>query len=483
MKFTIVILILLGVAMGAEARSQDVQNAVVKIYTVHSMPDYFTPWASRRNSSATGSGAVIKGKRILTNAHVVHDGTMIQVRRHGGSRRFEAEVLFVSHAADLAVLTVEDASFFDGIDPLEIGDLPAKKSSVEVHGFPMGGDVLSVTEGIVSRVEHQVYSHSGDFLLAIQIDAAINPGNSGGPAVAKGEVVGIAVQGINSAENLGYIIAPPVIHQFLTDIEDGVYEGIPECGIAVQAMENPGMRAFYGMTNGQSGVLVTDVGYESSADGLIQKGDVITHIDGHPIANDRTIEFRPGERTAWGYYSDSCQIGESVTFDVLRDKKPMTISVPLTKNADDLFLVQGQQYDVPATYYVYGGLVFAPFTTDLLNSLGDGFYWAIPFLPERWSFVSGERDEQVVLLRVLAGGLNEGYHDEFFQKIETVNGEAVKNLRHMINLIEAGEGDDFIVFESSNGRKIVLDRNAVKKYGERILKAYQVTTDRSEDLK
>ncbi len=292
MKFVCVVLVLVGFAMGAEARSQDVQNAVVKIYTVHSMPDYFTPWASRRNSSATGSGAVIKGKRILTNAHVVHDGTMIQVRRHGGSRRFEAEVLFVSHAADLAILTVEDASFFDGIEPLEIGALPEKKSSVEVHGFPMGGDVLSVTEGIVSRVEHQVYSHSNYSLLAIQIDAAINPGNSGGPAVANGEVVGIAVQGIGSGENLGYIIAPPVIDQFLTDIEDGVYAGIPECGLMDQAMANPGMRAFFGMTNDQSGVLLTRVGHESPSDGLLQKDDVITHVDGHPIANDQTIEFR-----------------------------------------------------------------------------------------------------------------------------------------------------------------------------------------------
>lgn len=223
--------VLVSVVLGAEARTQDVQNAVVKVYTVHSVPDYSMPWASRRNFSSTGSGAVIQGKRILTNAHVIHDGTMIQVRRHGGSQRFEAEVLFVSHEADLAILTVDDPSFFDGIEPLELGPLPEKKSSVSVYGFPMGGDVLSVTEGIISRVEHQLYSHSGEMLLAIQIDAAINPGNSGGPAVENGKIVGIAVQGINSGESLGYIIAPPVIERFLTDIEDRIYQGIPGMGI------------------------------------------------------------------------------------------------------------------------------------------------------------------------------------------------------------------------------------------------------------
>jgi len=60
--FTKVVLgVLLGVALGAEARTQDVQNAVVKVYAVHSIPDYSTPWGSRQNYSSTGSGAVIKG--------------------------------------------------------------------------------------------------------------------------------------------------------------------------------------------------------------------------------------------------------------------------------------------------------------------------------------------------------------------------------------------------------------------------------------
>ncbi len=118
-----------------------------------------------------------------------------------------------------------------------------------------------------------------------------------------------------------------------------------------------------------------------------------------------------------------------------------------------------------------------------VNSLGDGYYWATPFLADRWSYISAERDGLVSLTRVLAAGVNEGYHDEFFLKIETVNGEPIKNLRHMIEMVEAGEGDDFIVFKDSNGRKIVLDRNAVKKSEAKVLNAYQVTSDRSEDLK
>jgi S1-C subfamily serine protease len=481
MKIVLGVLLGLSVAPGAEGRTQDVQDAVVKVYTVHSVPDYSMPWAPRRNYSSTGSGAVIKGNRILTNAHVVHDGTMIQVRRHGGSRRFEAEILFVSHTADLAILTVDDPSFFEGIVPLELGPLPEKKSSVSVYGFPVGGDVLSVTEGIVSRVEHQTYTHSGEILLAIQIDAAINPGNSGGPAVDNGKIVGIAVQGIEGAQSMGYIIAPSVIKQFLTDIEDGIYQGIPGMGITYQWMENAGMRAFYGMTDQQSGILITGIGSGGSSEGHLQKDDVILSVDGHPIANDATVEFRSGERSAWNYYLNSHQLGDSITFEILRDKKSRTIQIPLTQLSASVRLIPDTRYDVSPTYYIYGGLVFVPCNSDLIGSLGENWIWAIPFVSER-NLVSPDLKEMVVMQQVLASGVNEGYHDEFFRRIESVNGTKIRSLRHMIELIEAGEGDDHIVFESSDGGKIILDRKAVKKSGPKILKAYQVPKDRSEDL-
>jgi len=409
---------------------------------------------------------------------------MIQVRRHGDSQRYEAEVLFVSHAADLAILTVEDPAFFDGIEPLELGALPETKSSVAVYGFPMGGDVLSVTKGIISRVEHQTYTHSGFPLLAIQIDAAINPGNSGGPAVADGQVVGIAVQGNDSAENMGYIIAPPVIQQFLTDIEDGKRQGIPGLGFKFQRMENPGMRAYYGMTKKQSGILIGNVSRGSSCAGILKKGDVFLAIDGHSIANDGTVEFRPGERTLFAYYVDSHQVGDSVTFSILRDKKPMALSVTLNSSIEETLLVARNQYDIAPTYYVYGGLVFAPFTMDLLYTLGsfENYSWAISLLPYMDRGIPDDLDEVVVMQRVLAAGVNEGYHDEFFLHIETVNGQKVRSLRHMIQLVEAGEGDDYVVFGASTGEKIILDRNAVKKAAPKILKAYQVPKDRSDDL-
>ena len=81
----------------------------------------------------------------------------------------------------LATLAIDDGRFWEGVVPLSFGSMPSLQDEVAVVGYPEGGEGVSITQGVVSRIKIQRYVHSGTSLLAIQIDAAINPGNSGGP--------------------------------------------------------------------------------------------------------------------------------------------------------------------------------------------------------------------------------------------------------------------------------------------------------------
>jgi len=205
---------------------RDIKDAVVKIYSVTNKYDYYEPWQKRGQVSRNGSGCIISGKRILTNAHVVANQTFIQVRRAGEARKYTAEVKVVAHECDLAILIVNEDSFFSGVKPIDIGSLAEIRDKVAVYGFPEGGDKLSITEGVVSRVENRKYTHSMAELLACQIDAAINSGNSGGPVIRGDKLVGVAFQSRsgNDAENIGYMVPTPVVDHFLTDIRDGSYD-------------------------------------------------------------------------------------------------------------------------------------------------------------------------------------------------------------------------------------------------------------------
>lgn len=178
-------------------------NSVVKIFTVSCSPNYLLPWQNKSQRESMGSGFVIHGRKILTNAHVVADHSFVLVRKHGSPNKYRAQVKAVGHECDLALLIVDSHEFWDGMLPLEFGDIPFLQQAVAVVGYPQGGDTISVTKGVVSRVEPTQYVHGASQLMAIQIDAAINPGNSGGPAIMGNKVAGVAFQNLSGAENIG----------------------------------------------------------------------------------------------------------------------------------------------------------------------------------------------------------------------------------------------------------------------------------------
>ena len=115
-----------------------------------------------------------------------------------------------------------------------IGDLPHLRDAVQVVGYPIGGEEVSITEGVVSRIEVQRYEHSQRHLLAVTVDAAINEGNSGGPVFARGKVVGIAFQAIPDAENIGEMVPAPILQRFLDGVKQGKDARVPGLGIATQ---------------------------------------------------------------------------------------------------------------------------------------------------------------------------------------------------------------------------------------------------------
>ena len=221
-----------------------------------------------------------QGLHILTNAHVVEDATFIEVRRDGQARKTVAEVVGYGEACDLALLSVEDPEFFEGAKPISIGELPSLGDPVTVLGFPIGGEHLSITEGVVSRIELTMYVQNERNLLSVQIDAAINSGNSGGPVVLDGKLAGIAFQSLDEAENIGYVIPAPVVQHFLRDVESPPYDGFPDLGLTVQHLESSAHRKFLGLPRSRRGVLVTQVHYKSSCWKVLEPGDVLLKVDG-----------------------------------------------------------------------------------------------------------------------------------------------------------------------------------------------------------
>ena len=468
-----IVSLLIFITLGLFA-SESVRDSIVKIYTVSKLPNYQTPWNTTIRRSH-GSGSIIAQERILTNAHVVANETFIEVKKYGDTKRYEAEVEFISHQSDLAILRVKDKEFFRGAKSLKLGSLPKLQEAVTVYGFPMGGNSLSVSKGIVSRIEHNVYAHSRERFLAIQIDAAVNPGNSGGPAISDGKIVGVVMQHISKSQGIGYLVPTEIIKHFLDDVKDTQYDGFGHLGIGTQYMENSALRSLYGMDSDVTGIKVVDISEKSSVYGILREGDILLSIDGHTIKNDGTIEFIPEQYTSLMYFIDQKQIGESIDLEILRDAKRERVKIKIENIADDDLLVNTLEHDTMPRYFIYGGYVFTPVTRNLLTKRAS---LSLKSASRKWA--SDREDEAVVLLKVLADKTNRGDHSRSLWKVETINGETFKDYADFKKKFQTS-CEKFIILKDGDGMEIVIDRQKAKDASESILKRYSIRRASSED--
>jgi hypothetical protein len=352
-----------------------------------------------------------------------------------------------------------------------------------VCGYPIGGERLSITEGIVSRIDLVSYAQANRALLAVQIDAAINAGNSGGPVLKDGELVGVAFQALDDAEQIGYMVSPPVVQHFLQDVANGRYDGFPSLGITVQVLESEAHRRYLELPpNADGGVLVSRVAFGGSASGVLEPGDVLLEVEGAKVARDGTVRFRKGERLHYDVVVAQRHVGDRIKLRVWRRGQPLTCVLDLCAPVQ---LVAEERYDVRPTYYVYGGLLFVPLTRDYLKTWGEHWWQNAPReLVALYDSGTPSKDcqEPVVLQKVLADRVNQGYHELENLLVARVNDVEPRSMRHLMELVEDASSP-YLRIEAADGSRIVLDRAQVTERGEQILRKFNVPHDRSANLR
>ena len=457
----------------------DPLNAVVKLEVTTAKPDICRPWANRTDAS-TGSGVVIAPGRILTCAHCVTDACYIRVRKHNEDMLYHGSVQFVDNDADLALIGVDGAAFMNGITPMEIGETPHVQDDVLAVGYPLGGEDISFTRGIVSRIEDIRYSHGWTHLLGIQVDAAINPGNSGGPVLdlKSGKIAGIAFQGLGKeeGESLGYIIPPEIIRHFLKDIQDGKVDGFSDFLFAMGQMESPTKRRYYKMDAGRTGVIVENVETVLGKDS-IRTNDIILEVDGYKVSNNGRIRLRGGEPRSLYYPIYTRQIGEKIPVKVYRDGAVVETFITAAKR--DMRL-RRWMYDAKPDYFVYGGFVFTTVSFDYMLR-------AKPEFHDNLLKDKGFADEEAVAISFCFADVGiEGYIGCDKSLVRNVNGVKVRNLRHLVEIVDACK-DGFVCFgldrDTEWDVKVIVDAKEMREATARVMKRNQIPADRSEDLR
>ncbi|CAL9069315.1 unnamed protein product [Musa banksii] len=433
------------------------------------------------HSMTVDSAFMIGDGKLLTNAHCVEHGTQVKVKRRGDDTKFVAKVLARGIECDIALLSVESEDFWKGAEPLRFGCLPCLQDSVTVVGYPLGGDTISVTKGVVSRIEVTSYAHGSSDLLGIQIDAAINPGNSGGPAFNDhGECIGVAFQVFRSeeAENIGYVIPTTVVSHFLNDYERfGKYTGFPSLGVLLQKLENPALRACLKVSSNE-GVLVRRVEPTSPASDVLKEGDVIVSFDGVQVGSEGTVPFRSTERIAFRYLISQKFSGDVAELGIIRDGTYMKVRTVLQPRVHLVpYHIEGGQ----PSYLIIAGLVFTPLSEPLIEEECEDSIGLKLLAKARYSLARFKGEEIVILSQVLANEVNIGYEDMGNQQVMKFNGTPIKNIRHLAHLVDTCK-DKYLIFEFEDNFLAVLEREAAAAASPFVLKDYGIPCERSSDL-
>jgi hypothetical protein len=346
---------------------------------------------------------------------------------------------------DLAILKLDDNAFFADHPPLPCAStLPEIKDAVMAFGYPVGGDSLSVTKGIVSRIDFAPYGYDPTGYsaagLRIQVDAAINPGNSGGPAVVGDKMIGLAFASLGGAQNISYIIPCTEIERYLADVADGRYEGKPVMTDRLQTLENGALRTFLKLPKGAEGIIVGEPATVPGGAAGLKQWDVISKIGETPVDDQGMIKLSANSRVSFQYLIQSLAKNGKVPLTVIRDSKPVAIELPVAPSKPGL--IPGLEGSYPP-YFVYGPLVFSSASMDYVggflrnngmgNMLGIMTGSLVKRMLDRPSF-AGE-SLVVVAAPFFPHKLAQGYSNPMGTVLRKLNGTPVKSLKHLVELL------------------------------------------------
>ncbi len=271
---------------------------------------------------------------IVTNAHVVTEGTGASIRKakevyvaFADGNEVSARIVGFDPNADVALLRIDPAGL--RLRPLKLGSAQDLRvgSPVAAIGSPFG-EPQSLSVGVVSAIDRSIKSLTGfEIAGAIQTDAAINRGNSGGPLVdGRGDVLGINSQIQTSSgggEGVGYAIPVDAVRHTLAGLRkdgkvDYAYLGVATTRIYPQLARRFKLAVSKGawvqevVDGGPADKAGLRAGKERErfqARGVVDGGDIITAVDGRPLADEEALgvallRLEPGSQVVLRVYRD-----------------------------------------------------------------------------------------------------------------------------------------------------------------------------------
>lgn len=474
------VLFFLSLSALAAAEPQNAVNpwehSVVTIDVRRKHYDYMQPWTTPMGNSQK-FGLVLEGRQILTTAEGLSDRTLLRVQKEGRGKWFIGEVKWVDYHANVALVSLQDESFWANLVPAELADPISPGANMQLIRWRSGKLEVRRAEFNQFTVEEGKLSYAQ--YIHLEVSCEINGAGWSEPLVAGGKVLGLtSYQNGNSCK----VLPAPFIRSVLAEQKSGKYRGLGYFDFTWQNSENPATLKYLKLPGEQRGAVVIEIVTNGPTAGQLRPRDVILEVDGFEI--DSTGDYNDpqyGHLMLESLATRKHWAGDKVKIKVWRDGKMVDVTYEIPKVDYNARLVPDHVFDLPPEYLVAGGLVFQPLTDEFLRSWGADWKRRAPFRLNYYNNdqPSPERSSLVVLSQVLPDPFNVGYQEYRFLVVDRVNGRKISRLSDLKEALAARSGD-FQTIQFMRGdslQKMVLDAGDLEKATLRVLNRYGIEKD------
>lgn len=452
-------------------------DSIVRIMATYQIYNPVLPWQKYNPRIQVGYGVVVDDTHVLTLETIVRNCTQVELSKPRSGDKFTASVKQSDIDANLAILTIDDPEAMAPLKPLEIASVVPTDAELTLVQFDATRNIEQDQGKIVQALVTQMPG-SESAALSFRVFSDLDVRGNKAIAMYGNKVAGF-VMGSDNESRIATVLAAPVIGRFMEDVQRTPYPGRAFAGVAWQSLANPAMREYLGVTDRNSGVVVSSATKGTGADGVLKAEDVITEWDGCAV-------------DSLGYYNDpdygrilfthlihgKRRPGEKVPVKIIRGGKPMEVSVELVRYSESRQLVPMNRTGERAEYIVSGGLVLRELSADYLAAKGEGdmsrsdprlihLLWSPASKPEK------PGDRIVLLANVLPDPVNVGYQHLNDQVVTRVNGEEVRNIGDVFRIVDRDGGITGLSLKGLD-LDIALDKSMLNEADVRIAREYQI---------
>ncbi len=462
------------VVAAAEANGRNpMEQSVVTLEITAKDYDYFQPW-NKPTRSIRKHALVLPNRELVTTAQNLADRTLVRAQKGGRGRWLNAEVKWIDYHANVAVVTVPDEGFWNGLKPAPVsGEMP-RLAEYEIIRWRDGN--LETRRADFSKFT----VGDGALSFAPRIQLELNTEISGlgwaEPVAAGGRVLGISV---SKGGNVCTVAPWAFIQRILDARRHGAAPGLGYFDFVWQQSQNPATLQYLKLEGEPRGAVVIDVPKNPPADYAIKKQDILLEVDGFAVDSDGDIEDPEfGHVMMEGLATRRHFAGDRIPIKLLRDGKVIEVQYALPRAEYSVDLLPMHSFDREPEYLVAGGLLFQPLTQSYLRGWGDDWRRRAPF---RLSYFSGEsptpeRPALVILTQVLPDPINIGYQDVRSLVVEKINGRVIRTLPDVQQaLMTPADGVHRIeFFRGDNLQRLLLDAGELEAATQRVLQRYGI---------